>query len=478
MGYGEAMGAKRDDKVHSHPEGMTGTKGPPAPKTAAAKGLAAKGLADRLTGIPGIEAVFERVSTWREDPVLMPHMAHVHAMLLSLRRLDAINMAYGAAAGDGALEEVAARISHFAEEELDGPWLLARAGGGSFLLVANEACSRERWQLVADQLADMIARPIPVPSGILRLSPRVALIRALTGESVESMLDRLGHALGDAHELHGSRLAWADGEVTPPGRSAQQLEADLLVAIDRDEIEVLFQPQFDLTDDSLTGAEALARWNHPDLGRIGAAALFAIAERADHVGPLSRHIAHKAMWAAKQWPGQLRLSINVTAADLAFGSYTRQMLDLVRESGFPPRRLTLEVTEQTLIGDITLAAQTMAEFSAQGIRIALDDFGAGFCNFRYLKVLPIHYLKLDRSMIDGITTDRRDVAVLRAIVAMARALDLQVIAEGIEEEGQRVVAAREGCAYFQGFLRAQPMSAAMFAKLARVEGEGNASVAH
>jgi EAL domain-containing protein (putative c-di-GMP-specific phosphodiesterase class I)/GGDEF domain-containing protein len=463
------MGAKRDDKVHSDPRGIAAPKGAASPK-----GTAAKGLADRLTGIPGLEAVFERVATWREDPVLMPHMAHVHAMLLSLRRLDAINMAYGAAAGDGALEEVAARISHFAEEELDGPWLLARAGGGSFLLVANEACSRERWQLVADQVADMIARPIPVPSGVLRLSPRVALIRALTGESVESMLDRLGHAMGDAHELHGSRLSWADGEVTPPGRSAQQLEADLLVAIDRDEIEVLFQPQFDLTDDSLTGAEALARWNHPELGRIGAGALFAIAERADHVGPLSRHIAHKAMWAAKQWPGTLRLSINVTAADLAFGSYTRQMLDLVRESGFPPRRLTLEVTEQTLIGDITLAAQTMAEFSAQGIRIALDDFGAGFCNFRYLKVLPIHYLKLDRSMIDGITTDRRDVAVLRAIVAMARALDLQVIAEGIEEEGQREVAAREGCAYFQGFLRAQPMSAAMFAKLARVEEQEQA----
>ncbi|WP_059149872.1 EAL domain-containing protein [Novosphingobium barchaimii] len=457
------MGVKRDDQVHREPKAIV------------AKGKAAKGLTDRLTGIPGIEAVHDRVAAWREDPVLMPHMAHVHAMLLSLRRLDAINMAYGAAAGDGALEEVAARIGHFAEEELDGPWLLARAGGGSFLLVANEACSRERWQLVADQLADMIARPIPISTGILRLSPRVALIRALTGESVESMLDRLGHALGDAHEQHGTRLAWADGEVTPPGRSAQQLEADLLIAIDNDEIEVLFQPQFDLTDDSLTGAEALARWRHPELGRIGAGALFAIAERADYVGPLSRHIAHKAMWAAKEWPENLRLSINVTAADLAFGSYTRQMLDLVRESGFPPRRLTLEVTEQTLIGDITLAAQTMAEFSAQGIRIALDDFGAGFCNFRYLKVLPIHYLKLDRSMIDGITTDRRDVAVLRAIVAMARALDLQVIAEGIEDEGQRVVAAREGCAYFQGFLRAQPMSAAMFQKLARAEEMKEAS---
>jgi len=455
LGYGDAMGVKPHEPVR----------------------IPSRGIEYRLTGIPGLDAVHDRIAAWREDPVLMPHMAHVHAMLLSLRRLDAINMAYGAAAGDGALEEVAARIGHFAEEELDGPWMLARAGGGSFVLIANEACSRERWQLVADQLADMIARPIPVPTGMLRLSPRVALIRALGDESVESMLDRLGHALGDAHDQHGSRLAWADGEVTPPGRSAQQLEADLLVAIDRDEIEVLFQPQFNLSDDRLTGAEALARWNHPELGRIGAGALFAIAERTDHVGPLSRHIASKAMEAARHWPGLLRLSINVTPADLAFGSYTRQMLDIVRESGFPPRQLTLEITEQSLIGDVTLAAQTMAEFSAQGIRIALDDFGAGFCNFRYLKVLPIHYLKLDRSMIEGITTDRRDVAVLRAIVAMARALDLEVIAEGVEEESQRLVAAREGCAYFQGFLRAQPMSAAMFAKLARAEQAGEASAA-
>lgn len=429
----------------------------------------ARGLEDRLTGIPGLDAVRERVAAWRGGADSGPsmHGVHIHAMLLGLRRLDAINMAYGADAGDGALAEVASRIAHFAGEELDGHWLLARAGGGSFVLVANEACSRERWQLVADQLAESVSRPIAVPSGVLRLSPRIALIRALAEEAVESMLDRLGHALESARDQQGTRLAWADGEAIPPGHSAAQLEADLLGAIDRDEIEILFQPQFSLEDDSLTGAEALARWKHPQLGRIGAGALFAIAERADHVAPLSRHIAAKALEAAGSWPKALRLSINVTPADLAFGNYVRQMLDLVRASGFPPRRLTLEVTEQALIGDISQAAQTLAEFSAQGIRIALDDFGAGFCNFRYLKVLPIHYLKLDRSMIDGIATDKRDVAVLRAIVAMAHALDLQVIAEGIEEEAQRKVAAREGCAYFQGFLRAQPMSVAMFAKLAR-----------
>lgn len=426
-----------------------------------------KGIEARLTGIPGLEAVHEKIASWRGEQANKPEPAHVHAMLLGLRRLDTINMAYGSEAGDGALEELATRISHFADEEFDGHWLLARAGGGTFLLAVNEACSRERWQLMADQLADLIARPVAVPSGILRLTPWIAMIRALTGESVESMLDRLGQTLDNLREQRGTRLAWADGEATPPGRTAAQLEADLLGAIDADEIEVLFQPQFDLKTDALIGAEALARWNHPQLGRIGAGALFAVAERADHVAPLSRHIAAKALRAAGDWPGALRLSINVTPADLAFGTYVRQMLDLVRESGFPPRRLTLEVTEQAIISDVALAAQMMAELGAQGIRIALDDFGAGFCNFRYLKVLPIHYLKLDRSMVDGIVTDKRDVAVLRAIVAMARALDIEVIAEGIEDEDQRVVVAREGCAYFQGFLRAQPMAAAMFAKLAR-----------
>jgi EAL domain-containing protein (putative c-di-GMP-specific phosphodiesterase class I) len=242
----------------------------------------------------------------------------------------------------------------------------------------------------------------------------------------------------------------------------------LLGAIERDEIEVLFQPQFSLPDDRLVGAEALARWNHPELGRIGASALFAIAERTDHIVPLSRHIARKALETACHWPAGLRLSLNVTAADLAFGSYARQLLERLRESGFPPHRLTLEVTEQALIADVSLAAQIMAEFAANGIRMALDDFGAGFCNFRYLKVLPLHYLKLDRSMIEGINRDRRDRAVLRAIVAMAKALDLEVIAEGIESEAQRSRVAAEGCGYYQGFIRAQPMSAAMFAKLVAV----------
>jgi EAL domain-containing protein (putative c-di-GMP-specific phosphodiesterase class I) len=182
--------------------------------------------------------------------------------------------------------------------------------------------------------------------------------------------------------------------------------------------------------------------------------------------PLSRHIARRALAAAVQWPDELRLSLNVTPADLAAGSYARLLLAILGESGFAAGRLTLEVIEQSLLGDLHLAAETLRFLTAQGIRIALDDFGAGFCNFRYLKLLPLHYLKLDRSMVEGIASDPRDLAVLRAIVAMAGALGLQVIAEGVESEEQRAKIAEEGCAFYQGFLRAQPMTAAEFLRLA------------
>jgi diguanylate cyclase len=416
---------------------------------------------DALTGLPGRETARERLGEWLAAGL------QVHALLLGLRRFDAVNLAYGTAAGDTALAEVAGRVRHFAADELDGPWLLARSSGGQFLLLATEPCSRERWQLFSGQLLEAVARPIAAGAGTLRLSPRAALLRGLAGEKADSLFDRLGQTLATLMGQAGRRLLWGDGAATRAGRSAAQLEADLLAAIDRDEIEIVYQPQFACADDRLSGAEALARWNHPSLGRIGAAALFATAERTDHVAQLSRHIARLAMQGAARWPLDLRLSLNVTPSDLAAPDYARDFAALTQECQFAPWRLTLEVTEQVLLGDMQHAAQVLGALATGGTRIALDDFGAGFCNFRYLKLLPLHYLKLDRSMIDGVASGARDLAVLRAIVAMAGALDLKVIAEGVETEAQRAIIALEGCVTYQGFLRAQPMSGRDFLELAR-----------
>ena len=181
-----------------------------------------------------------------------------------------------------------------------------------------------------------------------------------------------------------------------------------------------------------------------------------------HAAQQSHHIATRALAGAAGWPEPLRLSLNVTPADLTAASFANNIAAAVVEAGFSPDRLTLEITEQSLVSDLELSSVALTHLRDIGVRIALDDFGAGFCNFRYLKLLPLHYLKLDRVMVDDVLDDPRDLAVLRGILAMAKALDLEVIAEGIENEDQRKLIAREGCDYYQGFLRAGPISAEAF----------------
>lgn len=245
------------------------------------------------------------------------------------------------------------------------------------------------------------------------------------------------------------------------------LANELRAALERGEIEVLFQPQFAASDNRLVGAEALARWQHPGQVLIGGAMLFEIAARAGLVVPLTHWIAREALEIAGNWPVPLRLSLNVTAADVAAGNFAENIAGAVSEAGFPPEHLTLEITEQVLLADLDRTAAQLRQLADLGIRIALDDFGAGFCNFDYLKRLPLHALKLDRSMIQGIVEEPRDLAVLRGILAMANALGLEVVAEGVEDEAQRAAIAREGCTSWQGFLGAKPMTAPEFTTLMR-----------
>ncbi|WP_428027692.1 EAL domain-containing protein [Altererythrobacter sp.] len=238
---------------------------------------------------------------------------------------------------------------------------------------------------------------------------------------------------------------------------AKALEGELIKALGHEEIVVLFQPQFSCRDGAILGAEALARWQHPTLGTIGARDLFAIAEGAGLVAPISRHVVAQALVQAAQWPKHLRLALNVTPEEIAEPSFSRAFASLVGRSKMAPDRLTMEITEDVLLGDLGLAAEALAVLKQSGMRVALDDFGAGFCNFHYLKQLPLDAIKLDRTMVVGICRDERDLAVLRAIVQLAAALGLEVVAEGIETEAQRDAVIAEGCAYWQGFLQAEPM---------------------
>lgn len=411
---------------------------------------------DALTGLPGMVTA----RTW-----LATHEhGYVHAMLLGLHRLRSVNLAYGQAGGDLALAEIARRIADFAQDEFDSDSLVARIGGGEFLVGFDSPISRERWQWLAEALVRRISRSLPMRGDVLHLVPRAALLRAMPGESGAALIDRLDQALDSLQQQAGRRIMWADGSHRARGRSAARLEADLIGAMARDEIGIVFQPQYRVDDGTLAGVEALARWDHPQLGRIGAETLFAIAERGDHVAQLSRHIAGKALSLARDW-SELAVSLNVTAEDLADDAFAAEVRTLMTSSGFAPNRLTLEVTEHALVADFAGSAAALAELAAEGVRIALDDFGTGYANFRTLKALPLDTIKLDASLLREADSDPRDRAILTAIVAMARALSLKVVCEGVERDSQLGVLQQEGCDTFQGFLRSGPISAAEVAEL-------------
>ena len=366
---------------------------------------------DALTGLLAAASGRERLESWARDGLRW------QAMLVGLQSFQAVNRAFGQPAGDAALSEIARRIRAFAGDVFDGEWFAARIDGSAFLLAAASDRSRERWSFLADALAEAVALPLVVAGEPVRLTTRIALLRALPGDAPQVGIDSLSHALAEAQSQPGRRLIWADGSRMPRGRSGAALEGDLMRALGRDEIAVLFQPQFSLADGRLTGAEALARWDHATLGRIGAATLFAVAERSDQTAALGRHIAERALSAAARWPieADLRLSLNLTAAELALSSCAATLDVALTASRFDPRRLTLEVTEQSLLVDLEGAAATLRALAARGLRIALDDFGSGFANFRYLKLLPLDYLKLDHTLTDDVVTDLRDRAILRGL---------------------------------------------------------------
>ncbi|MEE4205243.1 MAG: EAL domain-containing protein [Erythrobacter sp.] len=273
---------------------------------------------------------------------------------------------------------------------------------------------------------------------------------------------------------HGPESRFAGERSLMPGVRPGVLEADLLSALDRREIEVLFQPQFACSTGRVTGAEALARWHHPTLGKIGARNLFAIAERAALVAPLSRHVVARALEDAARWPDRLALSLNITPEELGDPRFAADFARLIGKSDIAPARLMLEITEDVLLRNLKQAGEALGALRKLGFRTALDDFGAGFCNFRYLRELPLDALKLDKTMLDGVPGDRTALAVLRAIVQLGKALDLAVYAEGVESEVQRASVVAEGCDYWQGFLRAEPMKSEAVLELARTaRGKGH-----
>jgi diguanylate cyclase (GGDEF)-like protein len=391
-------------------------------------------------------------------------------LLLAVSRFDAINAAFGRATGDSVLQAAARRIERFVDP--DGRHkLVARMAGAEFAVLLASPTSLAEARFLADQLVEATSRPFMSGDHVVTLGIRVGVVAAEPGDDAAGLLRRASAALAEAKTAEAGPIRVLDANAASDNALGDRLEIDLRRALDQDEIEILFQPQVSIATRRIVGAEALARWRHPQFGELGAITLFNVAERSDYLVQLSDHVQRKAIAAAAAWPdalGALRIAVNITAADIVRPNFAEQFLDLVAATGFPADRLTVEVTEGGLIDDLGAAANLLARLRQGGLRMAIDDFGTGYSSLAYLKALPLDYLKIDKRLVQDIGGSARDQVVVRSVIDMARSLGLGVIAEGVETEEQLALLAREGCTLYQGFLCSPPVDAETLVRL--VEG--------
>jgi EAL domain-containing protein (putative c-di-GMP-specific phosphodiesterase class I)/GGDEF domain-containing protein len=416
---------------------------------------------DRLTGL----ATGDQLQQWLT--VRQGTGAAMMVMTLGVGRVGVINAAYGRNVADEALRGVASRLADQAAQFLGTatqPWLLARLAAAEFAIGMVGDVAPGLTDGLSRLLISAFAAPFIVDGREIHLTARlgIATVTADKCESAEQLMRQSSAALAASR-------AGEPGAITVFSPDAQgdtllrmaDLVTDLYRAIENEEISLLFQPVLDFASGRIAGVEALVRWDHRSFGQLDAETLLETAAAAELAVQLGRHIRARAMREAMGWPVELallRLSLNVTAADLSDPGFVAALEAALLDTGFPRGRLTLEITEGAFIDNIAGAAQVLEALRMSGIGVVLDDFGTGFSSLAWLARLPIDGIKLDRSFTRAMTGTERERIVVEAVVELARRLDLNVVAEGVEEPVQLAAAFAAGCHAVQGFEIAVPLS--------------------
>jgi diguanylate cyclase (GGDEF)-like protein len=428
-----------------------------------------RGGRDPLTGMRNANAFRRWLQVQLTQAGQVGQRRESYVMLIAITQFEMINAAFGREVGDSLLRAVARRIEPLLAELAGRDVTIARIAGAEFAIGLDANLSQERVHLIAEQLVNATQRPFVAHDQAVSLGCRIGVVQAKPADhDATAVLRRASTALADAKLLESGRIRMLTGDAAEDALFDASLHADLRSALNNGEIDILFQPQVSVTTGDIIGVEALARWQHPVHGVLGALTLFSVAEQSDYLVALSTHVQQRAATLAAAWPAilsEIRVSINVTAADIAKPDFVAGFLDMIDTSGFPRDRLTVEITESGLMEDLSLAADLLASLRAAGCRVAIDDFGTGYSSLAYLKALPLDYLKIDKQLAGDIAGSTRDRIVVRGVIDMARSLGLSVIAEGVETEEQLGLLAQEGCNYYQGFLCSEPIDGAGLAKL-------------
>ncbi|WP_370677411.1 EAL domain-containing protein [Pleomorphomonas sp. PLEO] len=415
-------------------------------------------LHDELTGVANRAGLAEAVSG--------PSGALVY---FDLDHFKTINDSLGHKTGDLLLAEVARRV----RGRVGTAGTLARMGGDEFAVFCPEGLDVAS-ELAAALLGDF-AKPFVVGGHRLTVSASFGVADAgWDCRDLNVLMRRADLALNAAKKQGRRRIAHFEAAMEASLVRRLMLQSELASALDRGEIHVAYQPQFDLTTGAVVGAEALMRWRHPSLGAVPPNVFIPIAEETGLIHDLTAWMMKRACRDAAAWPRPIPVSVNVSAIDLKSGDVPAMALAALEEAGLSANRFEVEVTESAFVGADPVVSDAFARLRARGIPLALDDYGTGYASLGYLHRFPFSTLKIDKCFVDGVPDDAEAMVILKSLVVLARGLGLKTVAEGIEQPEQRDALAALGCDIGQGFLFSAPVDNCALRKL--LMGERGAMV--
>ncbi len=419
---------------------------------------------DSLTGLPNRAILQERL----RQAIMRArrNSSRVAALFIDLDRFKDVNDSLGHRIGDELLRLMAVRLGRV----LRDTDLLVRLSGDEFMVVLEQITEIESAQLVALKLIDELHAPSMIEGHEIYISGSVGIsLFPDDADDGETLLRNADMAMYRAKERGKNTYELFSRELAEHGANMRMLENAMRTAIQRREFELYYQPKLDMISNCVIGAEALLRWHHPTRGLVMPAEFVHLAEETGQIHEIGDWVLDTAFAQLRKWRetgfGHLQIAVNIAAGQFRASNLADRIIERIKREGCDPRLIEIEITETGMLRDPEGVGRTVSALRAIGVSVAIDDFGTGYSSLSHLKRFHIDTLKIDQSFVADVLTDHDDAAIVYAVIALAHALEINVVAEGVETEEQRVLLAQQGCGAYQGFLFSRPLPSAAFEAL-------------
>ncbi|WP_241657171.1 bifunctional diguanylate cyclase/phosphodiesterase [Halobacillus salinus] len=408
---------------------------------------------DELTKLPNRRMLNEHIGSLLEK---VDEKCCIAVLFFDLDRFKQINDVYGHRLGDSVLIEVTKRL----QSNVESSPFIARQSGDEFVMVLGDTSSYHAGRL-AEQLIETIKAPIAIEELELFITFSIGIsLYPEDGQTAEALIKHADTAMYQAKMNGGGHYQFFTTEINDAISRKMMLETGLRKAVEREEIEIYYQPQVDVTTGNVNSFEALVRWNHPELGLIPPLDFIPLAEETKLIIPIGEWILSESCRQFLVWTEQghslKHISVNISAVQFQEPDFPQMVVKVIKDTGINPEHLDLELTE-SVIQNPDIAIPFMHQLKAMGVRLSLDDFGTGYSSLSYLKEFPLDTLKIDKSFTQTVLESEKDQAVVDTIIHMALKLNLNVIAEGVETDGQLQYLLGQKCHQYQGYLYSAPI---------------------